>query len=160
MRMPYGAVTEADRQVKRLMGRVLRSARLKRGWTLQELAALMPTPIEWRTILSYERGSRAVSLERLYEFSVTLGESMAAMVDRFERLMRDPSDLTLTVDVQLIAADTLEEFAGIQRWARNRLADGSGVVQVTPERVRDLAAVAGVTKPSLAHYLLGFEDER
>lgn len=57
----------ADRYVSRALGEELRRRREARGWSRARLVACLPSGIKGRTLLSYEDGTRQLTVVRLLE---------------------------------------------------------------------------------------------
>src|SRR5215216_1006457 len=62
------------------VGAALRRARMSRRLTLREAAHTAPEEMKPTTLASYERGERAVSVDRLFRLSLMYGISPARLV--------------------------------------------------------------------------------
>jgi transcriptional regulator with XRE-family HTH domain len=62
------------------VGAALRRARISRHLTLREAAHAAPEEVKPTTLASYERGERAVSVDRLFRLSLRYGISPARLV--------------------------------------------------------------------------------
>ena len=81
------------------IGRRMRAARKKRGWTIAEMAAI--GQIKAVVIGSYERGSRNMPISRLGEIARILGVDVAYLLG--QPLGRQDSVLVLTIDLRAIS---------------------------------------------------------
>jgi transcriptional regulator with XRE-family HTH domain len=81
------------------IGRRMRAARKKRGWTIAEMAGI--GKIKAVVIGSYERGSRNMPISRLGEIARILGVDVAYLLG--QALARQESDLVLTLDLRAIS---------------------------------------------------------
>lgn len=81
------------------IGRRMRAARKKRGWTIAEMAAI--GEIKAVVIGSYERGSRNMPISRLGEIARILGVDVAYLLG--QPLGRQASALVLTLDLRAIS---------------------------------------------------------
>ncbi len=81
------------------IGRRMRAARKKRGWTIAEMAAI--GKIKAVVIGSYERGSRNMPISRLGEVARILGVDVAYLLG--QPLGRQDSALVLTLDLRAIS---------------------------------------------------------
>lgn len=67
-----------ERALSRAIGDELRRAREAQGWTRAELVALLPSGIGDRTLLSYEHGTRHLTVLRLLELCRALRPESAS----------------------------------------------------------------------------------
>jgi transcriptional regulator with XRE-family HTH domain len=81
------------------IGRRMRAARKKRGWTIAEMAGI--GKIKAVVIGSYERGSRNMPISRLGEIARILGVDVAYLLG--QPIGRQESDLVLTLDLRAIS---------------------------------------------------------
>ena len=81
------------------IGRRMRAARKKRGWTIAEMAGV--GKIKAVVIGSYERGSRNMPISRLGEIARILGVDVAYLLG--QPLGRQDSALVLTLDLRAIS---------------------------------------------------------
>ena len=81
------------------IGRRMRAARKKRGWTIAEMAAI--GKIKAVVIGSYERGSRNMPISRLGEVARILGVDVAYLLG--QPMGRQDSALVLTLDLRAIS---------------------------------------------------------
>ena len=81
------------------IGRRMRAARKKRGWTIAEMAAI--GKIKAVVIGSYERGSRNMPISRLGDIARILGVDVAYLLG--QPFGRQDSALVLTLDLRAIS---------------------------------------------------------
>jgi len=81
------------------IGRRMRAARKKRGWTIAEMAAI--GKIKAVVIGSYERGSRTMPISRLGEIARILEVDVDYLLG--QPISRQRSSLTLTLDLRAIS---------------------------------------------------------
>lgn len=81
------------------IGRRMRAARKKRGWTIAEMAGI--GKIKAVVIGSYERGSRNMPISRLGEIARILGVDVAYLLG--QPIARQETDLVLTLDLRAIS---------------------------------------------------------
>jgi transcriptional regulator with XRE-family HTH domain len=81
------------------IGRRMRAARKKQGWTIAEMAAI--GKIKAVVIGSYERGSRNMPISRLGEVARILGVDVAYLLG--QPMGRQGSALVLTLDLRAIS---------------------------------------------------------
>ncbi len=147
-----------DEVVVRALGVELRRVREGLGWTQVETVSRLS--FSGPTLWTYEHGERNCTVARLLEWCRALGVSAPEMLQAaVQRSGVDVELLVLRVDLRAVVGDRTAKFGPIVRWARNRLAaepDGSSVVRVVPDSVRELAAVVGCSHAALVEYLTGF----
>ena len=80
-RVQYSAPmdSDADTGLSSLIGRRVRSARIGRGWTLDDLAAR--SGVSRRMVVNVEQGVTNASIATLLRLSTALGVSLASLVD-------------------------------------------------------------------------------
>ena len=81
------------------IGRRMRAARKKRGWTIAEMAEI--GQIKAVVLGSYERGSRNMPISRLGEIARILGVDVAYLLG--QPLSRHDTALVLTLDLRAIS---------------------------------------------------------
>lgn len=108
--------------VARALGEELRRVREARGWSRAQFVKGLPSQIGDRTLLSYEHGSRQMTVLRLLELSQGLGvpaSPIAAQVMQRARLYLQ--NLVLRVDLRQLLQDINMHYGPLASWARNRL---------------------------------------
>jgi transcriptional regulator with XRE-family HTH domain len=140
------------------VGEEVRRTREARGLSRLQLVALLPSGIGARTLLSYEHGTRQLTVLRLAELSWALGTDAPTMFARgLQRARLLLGNLTLAVDLHALLRDERVTFRPLVQWARNLLnEEPDGIVEVEPAVVRHLASFIGCTSTELAEHLARF----
>lgn len=156
--MQHATTTAA---MSRALGEELRRTREAANWSRTAFVAQLPSGIGERTLLSYEHGTRQMTVVRLVELCRVLGVGAPELVGQaLQRARIHLDNLALRVDLRALLQDTTLTFRPMAQWARVRLnAAPDGVVEVTPAAVRDLAAFIDRTPADLAAYLTRFMPE-
>ena len=151
-----GQVTQ--KAVVRAIGDELKIAREERGWTRVFLAKRLPSGVGTRTLLSYEHGTRTMTITRFTEICHVLGVSATELLGRaFQRARIRLEELVLQVDLMALLADDALGLVPVHRWAHHKLRrQQSRVAELTPEAVTELADAFGCSKQELTEYLAGF----
>jgi transcriptional regulator with XRE-family HTH domain len=150
----------SDRAFARVLGQEIRRAREARGWTRAELVEQMPSGIGDRTLLSYEHGTRQLTVQRLIEVCTALGVAAVELLDQALRKARDLRTFSLLVDLRAVIEDQQARFEPIRVWAKNRLQDSpNATVLLAPGTILELAAATDITHTALATYLFEFTSE-
>jgi len=144
--------------ITRAVGEELRRTREARGLSRLQLVALLPSGIGDRTLLSYEHGTRQLSVLRLAELSWALGTDAPTMFARgLQRARLLVENLTLAVDLHALLGDERVTFRPLAQWARNLLNEQpDGIVEVEPAVVRHLASFIGCASTELADHFARF----
>jgi transcriptional regulator with XRE-family HTH domain len=146
-----------DRAFAKVLGQEIRRAREAKGWTRAELVEQLPSGIGDRTLLSYEHGTRQITVSRFIEISKALGVAAVELLDEALRKARDLRTFSLHVNLRAILDDHQARFEPIRTWARNRLqASPNAAVLLAPGTVLELAAAADISHSELAAYLFEF----
>lgn len=138
------------------IGRRMRAARKKRGWTIAEMADV--GKIKAVVIGSYERGSRNMPISRLGEIARILSVDVAYLLG--QPLSRQDSALVLTLDLRAISCTSFTDpnrlalvvnyCAGIIK-KRN---DWNGeVLSIRESDLLNLSFSMGVEQPELLQWL-------
>lgn len=149
---------ESERVTSRAIGQGLRRAREAKGWSRGQLVARLPSGIGDRTVLSYEHGTRHLTLLRFLEICGALGVSAPMLLNQaLQRARVDLANLVLVVDVRQVVTERDEQFRSMVMWAHNKLVKHpDGVVEVTPSGVVELADFIGCSAVELGTYLARF----
>jgi transcriptional regulator with XRE-family HTH domain len=147
-----------DKEVARAIDEELRYAREARGWSRGQVVAQLPSGIGDRTLLSYEHGTRHCTALRLIEICKVLEVDPPVLLRRgLQRARIYLDSIALRVDLKALVNDQSEKFRPMVQWARNTLNDTpSGVVEVEPAVVKNLALFVGCNYNELAAYLARF----
>lgn len=156
-----GPIELPDKVISRALGEELRRAREACGWSRWQLVARLPSGIGDRTLLSYEHGTRHLSMVRFIEICWALGVDSATLHARaLQRARIHMETMNLQVDVRHLLRDETPAFRPMAQWARNALNEHpDGVVFVEPAVVRNLALFVGCPRSDLVDYLARFVPE-
>jgi transcriptional regulator with XRE-family HTH domain len=147
-----------DEAITRALGEELRRVREAAGWSRAEMCSRLPSGIGDRTLLAYEHGIRGLTILRLIEVSEALGVDGPTMLgNALQRARLYLDRLKLRVDVRALAVDDNLRFRPMRQWARNKLSQvPSGIAEVDPSAVKELAAMMGCAHTDLARHLANF----
>lgn len=159
MTVPPDDVT--DRVISRAVGEELRRAREEKGWSRGHLVAKLPSGIGDRTLLSYEHGTRQLTVIRLIELCRALGVAAPSLLNQaLQRARIHLQNLVLQIDLRQLLNDNSDKFRPMFQWARNKLTENpDGLVELAPSSIRELATFVGCTHHELANYLARFIPE-
>lgn len=131
------------------------------AWLVAVFVGLLPSGIGERTLLSYEHGTRQLTLFRLAELSWALEVDAPTVFARgLQRARLLVENLTFAVDLRAVLADERVRFRPLAQWARNTLNDHpSGIVEFEPAVVQHLASFIGCTQRELADHLVRFTPD-
>jgi transcriptional regulator with XRE-family HTH domain len=154
-----GEVTE--KVISRAIGEELRRAREATGWSRLQLVSRLPSGIGDRTLLSYEHGTRHLTVLRFIEICRALGFAAPTLLNQaLQRARIHLQNLVLQVDLRHLLNDRNDKFRPMHQWARNKLNEfPDGVVELPPASVRELATFVGCGYDELAGYLARFLPE-
>lgn len=147
--------------IARALGDELRRAREARGWSRALFVKRLPSQIGDRTLLAYEHGLRQLTVLRLLELSEALEVPASVIVAQaLQRARLYLHNITVRVDLRHLLQDNNMHYRPLFSWARNRLNDSAdGVIEVTPDGVRELAAFMGRTHREMSSYLAKFTPD-
>lgn len=158
-----GLVDLSEMEISRAIGEELRRTREVRGWSRMQLAAQLPSGIGDRTVLSYEHGTRHMTVLRFIEISWTLGSDPSVLLARGLQRARILVDTTtLHLDLHELHHDSTRSanFRPMAQWARNALNEHpGGIMTIDPPVVRNLALFVGCPHPDLVKYLARFTPD-
>jgi hypothetical protein len=148
----------SEKAVSLAVGEELRRAREVRGWSRAQLVAMLPSGIGDRTLLSYEHGTRHLTFLRVLEICWALEVDPAMMTRRaLQRARIRLATLPLQIDLQALLNDPGDVYRPMVQWARNVLNEHpSGIVEVEPAVVKNLAWFVGCSQRDLIKYLARF----
>lgn len=150
----------SDKIISRAIGEELRRAREACGWSRAQLVARLPSEIGDRTLLSYEHGTRHLTLIRFIEICRAMGVDSAALHSRaLQRARLHLETMNLHIDLWALLRDCNDNtaFRPMIQWARNSLNEHpEGVMEIPPVVVRNLALFVGCPRQDLANYLAQF----
>jgi transcriptional regulator with XRE-family HTH domain len=152
----------SEKTISRAIGEELRRAREATGWSRGQLVAQLPSGIGDRTLLSYEHGTRHLTVIRLIEICRVLGVAAPTLLNQaLQRARIHLQNLVLHIDLNHLLNDMNEKFRPMHQWARNKLNENpDGVVELPPSSVRELATFVGCTYQELANHLAKFIPEK
>lgn len=158
-RQAQNKVTE--RTISRAIGEELRRAREAKGWSRGHLVGLLPSGIGDRTLLSYEHGTRHLTVLRFLEICRALGNPAPGLLTQaLQRARVELTNLVLCVDLRALLNDKNDKFRPMVQWAKNKLNQyPGGVAELAPSSVEELAAFVGCSYWDLANYLARFIPE-
>lgn len=154
------SVAQWRRELCCATGFELRAVREDLGWSRDYVAQRLPDQLGERTILSYEHGTRVMSLTRFVEYSQTLDVDPPALLSFALGRIGSVTAFTLRVYTEDIALDLTPEFDKAQSWARRRACQypNEAVVDLNPTAVRELAVVFEYDFVELSRYFYRFSD--
>lgn len=136
--------TPPSKMISRSIGEELRLTREQLGWSRRFLVARLPSGIGDRTLLSYEHGSRDLSVLRLLELGWAMETDPAKLLTySLQRARIKLENLNLTIDLHALLRDQNEKF-------RPMIQMGTQHTQQTPKRDSGNRAI-GRAKPSALH---------
>jgi transcriptional regulator with XRE-family HTH domain len=157
---PQNEVTE--KVISRAIGEELRRAREAEGWSRAQFVERLPSGIGDRTLLSYEHGTRHLTVLRFIELCNALDLTASTVLTQaLQRARIHLQHLVLQIDLRFLLNDRSDKFRPMHQWARNKLNDfPDGIVELPPPSVRELATFVGCTYTELANHLAKFIPEK
>jgi transcriptional regulator with XRE-family HTH domain len=148
----------AVKALSRAIGEGLRRAREAKGWSRGQLVARLPSRIGDRTLLSYEHGTRHLTVIRLVELCRPLGVAAPTLLsDALQRARKELDNLVLRVALKNLINDDNVQFRPLRQWAKNKMNRcPDGIVELEPSAVEELADFVGYKASDLAKYLAKF----
>ncbi len=152
---------QTGKAIAKALGEELRRAREETGLSRAQFVTMLPSGIGERTLLAYEHGLRQLTVARLAELCAVLGVTApGTLTHALQKSGLYLQNLVLEVDLNRLLADKNNKFKPMFPWARNRLNETpTGVVELTPAAVHELAAFIGQTHNDLADHLAKFAPE-
>lgn len=141
----------------RALGQGLQLVRETRGWSRAEMVAQLPFHISRRTLNSYELGDSQFSVLRYVAMCELLRVHAADVLGvAMQRAGVEPRHVYVDIP-QVRRAD----HDGIRRWAENRYSrdPGAEVVRLTPDTIREMAALCDMSWLALVDYLSQFAPD-
>jgi transposase/transcriptional regulator with XRE-family HTH domain len=104
------------------LGDELRAARLRRGWTRQQLQSRVCGELSLQSLAAYELGARRLSVVRLIELCTALSVLPSQVVARAcERALEPEQRDGLSIDLDHIVRSTGPELSALRAWARTEI---------------------------------------
>lgn len=150
-----------DKAISRAIGEELRRVREAKGWTRGYLVTRLPSGIGARTLLSYEHGTRHMTVMRFLELCRVLDAVAPHVLGLgLQRARLRLESLDLWVDLRTLVSDHTTKFRSMIMWAHNkRIEYPGGVVKVTQSAVREMATMISTTPGELTAYLVKFTPD-
>lgn len=150
-----------DKAISRAIGEELRRTREAMGLSRGKLVSRLPSGIGDRTLLSYEHGTRHLTVLRFLELCHHLEfPAPTLLTQALQRARIELANLVLHVDLRALISDRSDKFRPMLQWARNKLnKHPGGVVELPPSSVEELADFVGYTYRELVVYLARFTPE-
>ncbi|MBE8523043.1 hypothetical protein ILP97_37070 [Amycolatopsis sp. H6(2020)] len=137
------------------VGVELQQQREDRGWSRAALAAWSNSQVKARTLITWEKATRSMSLRQLGDTSrlyLTRPSDLLARAER--RIGWDPD---LAVDLTALAASQIDALRPAVRWAQQQLHTGEPSFRaLSPD---DLARLADRCRLSIAHLTILLSTE-
>jgi transcriptional regulator with XRE-family HTH domain len=143
---------------QRVLGDEIRRLRKQRGWTRKELNDRLQSDISLQTLATYELGTRQISVIRLVELCLALGEQPHELLARVhERVFAGEESGRLRVDLRAVVRDTQPELLPLRRWALGRLNDPDSASEVNLDisALERMAELCGIELVDLIARLRG-----
>lgn len=146
--------TPNDALTARELGSELRRRRKLKGWNRRQLLErLHDLDVSVQTVATWELGTRALSVIRLFQLCHVLGVPPHEVIAHTERAISEPDepDVVTTVSLDQLASTTRPELAPARRWAARAAHehDTGHHVQLSNEALTTLAGICGMTTADL-----------
>lgn len=144
--------------ISRAIGEELRRTREACALSRLQLVERLPSGIGDRTLLSYEHGTRHLTVLRFIELCQELGIAAPTLLNHaLQRARIHLANLVLRIDLRHLLNDRNDKFRPMHQWARNKLNESpDGVAELPPASVRELATFVGCAYEELANYFARF----
>ncbi len=137
------------------VGAELQQQRETRGWSRPALATWSDGRVTPRTLITWEKATRSMSLRQLGETSQLYQLRPSELLARAERRIRWDPDLA--VDLTTLAITQLDALYPAARWAQEQLHDGQPPFRrLAPD---GLAALADRCRLTIAHLTILLSTE-
>ncbi|WP_103343815.1 helix-turn-helix domain-containing protein [Amycolatopsis sp. CA-126428] len=137
------------------VGTELQQQREDRGWSRAALAAWCNNQVKARTLITWEKATRSMSLRQLGDASRLYLTRPSDLLARAERRIGWNPDLT--VDLATLAATQIDALRPAARWAQQQLHTGEPPFRrLNPD---DLARLADRCRLSIAHLTILLSTE-
>lgn len=136
------------------LGQIVKDAREQAGRGRDDVTRMLRSDIGPHALRSYELGNRHVTVWRLVEIAQCLGGATASeMVAEAEIKTPGLTNTPISVTVVQVMNDGTDGFEQVHQWASKRYKDGARVLTLSPDTVREMAAVMGLSHALLSVYL-------
>jgi transcriptional regulator with XRE-family HTH domain len=144
--------------VSKAVGEELRRVREAQDWSRAEFVKDLPSGIGDRTLLSYEHGTRQLTVLRFLELCHGLrAHPLNVLGFALQRAKILLASIELNVDLRALLANKNPAFRPMHQWARNKLnRHPDGFVKLAPTAVQELADFIGCSRDELASHLARF----
>lgn len=145
----------SDKVISRAIGEQIWRTREEAQLSRLQLAERLPSGIGDRTLLSYEHGTRHLTVLRWIEISHALeADAPRLLALGLQRARIHLENMALVVDLRMLLQEQNDKFRPMLQWAQNALnVHPGGIVEVEPAVVRNLALFIGCDYMDLATYL-------
>lgn len=142
----------------KLLGERLRAARRHRGWSLQEVEKRSDSEFRSSVLGAYERGERAISVQRLHRLASLYRVDVAHLIPSNED--SDAQDQSVSIDLDAIGGVDEDVSEVIDRFLvaiQMRRRGGSGDMTVRQADLELLAALVRSDRNTLRQVLAQLE---
>ncbi len=150
-----------EKAISRAVGAELRRTREATGWSRNQFVTRLPSGIGDRTLLSYEHGTRHLTLLRFIELCTAMDAAAPTVLNQaLQRARIHLQSLALQIDLRHLLNDRNPKYLPLVQWAHNKMIDHpNGIVELPQSSVRELATFMGCPHHELANYLAQFIPE-
>lgn len=151
---------EFEKALHRELGEELRLCRVARGLARVELVKMLPSKCSDRSLITYELGTRRMTVVRWVELSAGLGVSPGMLLDRaLQSAKMALETVVLRIDLHRLLHTEEPPLWPLAPWARNRLSvTPNGVAELHPFGLRELAAALDYDAQDLARRLAPYSQ--
>jgi hypothetical protein len=144
--------------ISRALGDEFRRIREALGWSRDQVVSMLPSRIGSRTLLSYEHGTRNLTMLRHIELCRVYNVAAPRVASRaLQRARIHLANLDLQIDLHELLQDKRDKFRPMHQWARNKLAENpGGIIEISPSSVKELATFVGCSFRDLANWMARF----
>jgi transcriptional regulator with XRE-family HTH domain len=140
------------------IGEEIKKARESLGWSRLAVVSRLPSGICDRTLLSYEHGTRQMTITRFLEVCKALQLDPANVITwGLQRAKINLENMNISIDVRKLANDKDVLYKIMQEWAINKLNSHAGfIAQLSPTAIKEFATLMNCTSRDLTEYLVKF----
>lgn len=107
--------------VEKVLGRELRKLRKRHGWTRRDLRKHIGADGSLQALASYEMGTRKISVPRLFEVCLALGEHPSDLLKRVQDQVYVDAPWRIRLDLRKVVEDERQELGPVRQWAATLL---------------------------------------